>query len=124
VELVSEHPQPVVKIVDTKEAARKYKEQRKQAKAVARAQEHKEIQLTWGVASGDLAHKMNKVRQELEKGRRVDLILAHKRGQVVPTKQDMGARLKEILDALSDVGKEYLPRDERNNITALHLKPL
>jgi len=114
----------VVKIVDTKEAARKYKEQKKQAKAVARAQEHKEIQLTWGVASGDLAHKMNKVRQELEKGRRVDLILAHKRGQVVPTKQDMNARLKEILDALSDVGKEYLPRDERNNITALHLKPL
>jgi len=124
VELVADTPHPIVRIVDTKEALLKYKEQKKHSRTVARAQEHKEIQMTWGVGSGDLAHKVNKVRQELQKGRRVDLIFAPKKGQPVPTKQGMEIRLSQTLEALADIGKEYLPRDERKHIIALHLKPI
>jgi translation initiation factor IF-3 len=121
---VAHAPDPIVKIIDTKEARERYKEAKKRAQAAARAQVRKEIQVTWGVAAGDLAHKLEKVRQELVGGRKVDLIFASKKGQVVPTKQAMDTRLKGVLEGLADVGMEYLPREERKDMTALHLKPL
>jgi translation initiation factor IF-3 len=124
VELVTDAPDPIVKIVDTKEAREKYKELKKRAQAAARAQVRKEIQVTWGVAAGDLAHKLGKVRQELMGGRKVDLIFASKKGQVVPTKQEMEARLESVLETLADVGKEYLPREMRNTTNVLFLRPL
>jgi len=124
IELVADAPDPVVKIVDTKLAREKYKEAKKRAQAAARAQVRKEIQLTWGVAPGDLAHKLEKARQELAGGRKVDLIFASKKGQAVPTKQVTDTRLREVLDTLADVGKEYRARGEQKNMTALYLKPL
>ena len=124
IELVADAPDPVVKIVDTKQAREKFREAKKRAQAAARAQVRKEIQLTWGVAAGDLAHKLEKARQELAGGKKVDVIFASKKGQVVPTKQMMDTRLKGVLDSLSDVGKEYRARGEQKNIVALYLKPL
>ncbi|KAF9782333.1 hypothetical protein BJ322DRAFT_983883, partial [Thelephora terrestris] len=124
VELVSDRPDPIVRIVNKKEAREKYKELRKRAQAAARAQVRKEIQVTWGVAPGDLAHKLEKVRHELVGGKKVDLIFASKRGQVVPTKQEMDVRLNGVLETLADVGKEYLPRAVRNAMTVSYLKPL
>ena len=124
IELVADAPDPVVKIVDTKQARDKYKEMKKRAQAAARAQVRKEIQLTWGVAEGDLAHKLEKARQELVAGKKVDLIFASRKGQVVPTKQMMDTRLKSVLDTLAGVGKEYRSREVRKNMTALYLKPL
>ena len=124
VELVADAPDPIVKIVDTKKAREKYKEAKKRAQAAARAQVRKEIQLTWGVAAGDLAHKLEKVRQELVGGRKVDLIFASRKGQTVPTKQAMNVRLNGVLESLADVGQEYLPREWRGHMIALHLKPL
>lgn len=124
IELVADTPDPVVKIVDTKQAREKYREAKKRAQAAARAQVRKEIQLTWGVAAGDLAHKLEKARQELVGGKKVDLIFASKKGQAVPTKQLMDIRLKGVLDTLADVGKEYRARGEQKNIIALYLKPL
>lgn len=124
IELVADAPDPVVKIVDTKQARDKYKEMKKRAQAAARAQVRKEIQLTWGVAEGDLAHKLEKARQELVAGKKVDLIFASRKGQVVPTKQMMDTRLKSVLDTLTNVGKEYRSREVRKNMTALYLKPL
>jgi len=62
VELVSEDPGPIVKVVNKKEAFDRYKEHKAKLKAVAKQQlDQKEIQLTWGVAQGDLAHKLKKV---------------------------------------------------------------
>jgi len=124
IELVADAPDPIVRIVDTKQARERYKEAKKRAHAVARAQVRKEVQVTWGVAEGDLAHKLGKVRQELVGGKKVDLIFASKKGQAVPTKQMMDARVAGVLETLADVGKEYRSREERKNMTALYLKPL
>ena len=124
VELVADAPDPIVKVVDTKQAREKHKEARKRAQAAARAQARKEVQVTWGVAAGDLAHKMEKVRQELVGGKKVDLIFTSKKGQVVPTRQAMDIRLQGVLDTLADVGKEYRPRAEQKDMTALYLRPL
>lgn len=45
VELVAGAPDPIIKIVDTRQVREKYKEMRKQAQATARAQARKEIQV-------------------------------------------------------------------------------
>ena len=124
VELVSSRPDPIVKIVDTKQARDKYREVKKRAQAAARAQVRKEIQLTWGVAEGDLAHKLGKARQELMRGKKVDLIFASKEGQVPPTKQAVDDRLKGVLDALVDVGREYIPRRVQKKMVAMYFRPL
>ena len=109
VELVADAPDPIVKIVDTKEARERYKAAGRRSQAAARAHVRKEIQVTWSVAAGDSAHKLEKARQELVGGKTVDLIFASKKGQVVPTKQEMDARLRGVLETLVDVGREYLP---------------
>lgn len=124
VELVADAPDPIVRILNTREAREKYKELKKRAQAAARAQVRKEIQVTWAAAPGDMAHKLGKARQELMGGKRVDLIFASKKGQVVPTAQVMDARVKEVLETLEDVGKEYLPREVRKTMTVLYFKPL
>lgn len=123
IELVADAPDPIVKIVDTKQAREKYKEAKKRGQAAARAQVRKEVQVTWAVAAGDLAHKLEKVRRELVGGRKVVLIFTSRKGQVVPTKQEMDTRLKDVLETLADAGKEYLPREQRGNMATLHLKP-
>ena len=124
VELVADRPEPIVKIVDTRQAREKYREMKKRAQAVARAQVRKEIQLTWGVAEGDLAHKLGKARQELAGGKKVDVIFASREGQVLPTKQAMDTRVEGVLDALADVGREYLPRRVRKKMVAMYFRPL
>ena len=124
VELVADRPDPIVKVVNTREAREKYRELKKRAQAAARAQVRKEIQVTWGVAAGDLAHKLEKARNELVGGKKVDLIFATKKGQAVPTTQEMDTRLKGALETLAGVGKEYLPREVRKTMTVLYLKPL
>ena len=124
IELVAHVPYPVVRIVDTRQAREKYKEVKKRAQAVARAQARKEIKVTWGVAAGDLAHKLGKARQELEGGKKVDLVFSIRQGQVAPTKQMMDTRVKGVLDTLADVGKEYMARREVKGTIALYFRPL
>jgi len=124
VELVADAPDPIVRILNTRGVREKYKEMKKRAQAAARAQVRKEIQVTWAAAPGDLAHKVGKARQELMGGKKVDLIFASKKGQVVPTNQEMDVRIKEVLATLEDVGKEYLPREVRKTMTVLYLKSL
>lgn len=119
VELVSESPNPIVKII-SKQA--QFGE-RKAAKTKKKNQlELKEVQMTWGVASGDLAHKLRKVKQELEKGNRVDLVYAPKNGQVIPTAKEMEVRVQETLDYTRDVGKEWKPMEVQGAMTVIHLQ--
>lgn len=123
VELVAEYPNPIVKVSSKKDAFDKLKASKERRKLQARQSiEEKEIQMTWGVARGDLAHKLNKVIEELRKGNRVELVFAPKKGQVVPTPRNMDIRVQEILDLTKDVGKEWKPREVRNVVTILHLQ--
>jgi translation initiation factor IF-3 len=119
VELVSAGPTPIVKVINKRETYEKNKER----KARARQQmEQKEIQLTWGIASQDLTHKLKKVRAVLERGGRVDLVYAPRKGQPLPTKEGMHARVEETMDILTDVGKEWKPREIKKAVTALYLQ--
>jgi translation initiation factor IF-3 len=122
VELVNEDPQPLVKIKNKTQEYIKMKEWKKRQKEVAASNIQKEIQMTWGVESGDLAHKLKKVRKELEKGNRVDLVYAPKANQVMPSPVAMENRIKETVEILSDIAKEWAPRRFEKGVAVLFLK--
>jgi translation initiation factor IF-3 len=123
VELVGEQPDPIVKIISKKDAFDRFKERKAKMKSTAKNEiEQKEIQLTWGVAAGDLVHKLKKVREELEKGNRVDVVYARKRGQRLPSPQEMEARVQETLGLMQDIGKEWKQRDVQRAATVIHLQ--
>ncbi|KAI6046512.1 hypothetical protein EDC04DRAFT_1478676 [Pisolithus marmoratus] len=112
VELVAEKPEPIVRIVDRKEAFQKYKEQRKAMKKGTKSGEAaKEIQLTWATASGDISHKLAKARSYLEKGCKVEIVFARKKGQPLPTPKEMQGRLQDVASELMDVSKDWKVRE-------------
>lgn len=80
--------------------------------------------MTWGVAPGDLAHKLKKARQELEKGNKVDIVFAPKKGQTVPGPAEMQARMSAAAEQLQDVSKERQARTAEKNMAILHLGKL
>ncbi|KAG1759056.1 hypothetical protein EDD22DRAFT_158594 [Suillus occidentalis] len=124
VELVTEEPEPIVKIVDRRDSYQKWKEQKKAIRKGMKAGEQKEIQLTWGVDNGDLKHKITKARTELEKGYRVDIVIAPRKGQRLPKPDAMAARASEIASMLLDIAKEWRARDVQKTITVMSFQKL
>ncbi|KAF8239501.1 hypothetical protein L208DRAFT_1237167 [Tricholoma matsutake] len=124
IELVSAEKDsiPIVKIVDQKEAFAKEKDLKLRARVAAMSNRHKEIQLTWGSTSSDMAHKLERVREELENGFKVDLVFAPKRGQILPKPAERQMQIQEIVDMMADVGREWKSRDEGRTITAIFLQ--
>jgi translation initiation factor IF-3 len=121
VQLVADD-RPIVKVLSKKETYDKAKALRKAKKNAERSQEDKEIQMTWGVAVGDLEHKINKVKKELEKKHRVNLIFAPKKRQPVPSPQERDEKVNEVLEMLKDIGKESRPRTFLRSLLTLHLE--
>lgn len=123
VELVAEKPEPIVRILDRKEAFQKYKEQRKATKKGTKSGEAaKEIQLTWATASGDVSHKLAKARSYLEKGCKVDIVFASKKGQPLPKPKEMQVRLQDIASELTDVSKEWKVREVSSTMRVISLQ--
>ncbi|TFK28688.1 hypothetical protein FA15DRAFT_753359 [Coprinopsis marcescibilis] len=106
VELVSEEP-PVVEVLNLTESRvntlleRQYKNQTG-TKVIS-----KEIQLTWSMGEADEAHKLQKVREELEKGHRVDVVFVPKKGVTAPTFWEMQGKLAKIQTSLEDISMEW-----------------
>jgi len=120
VELVSDSPEPIVRVLDRKESFQKQKEQRRALrKGLKSGEAPKEIQLTWGTASGDIVHKLAKVRSHLEKGYKADVVFAPKKRQGLPTRKEMQARVQEVVLALEDVGKEWKAREVTPTMTIM-----
>lgn len=122
VELVSEvGPYPIVKFMSYKAEFDRQKLHKRKARNGAVNSRHKEIQMTWGSTSNDLAHKLERVRDELEKGMKVVLVFAPRKGQILPGPSERHAQTQDIVDMVADIGKEWKPRDE-GKITAVFLQ--
>ncbi|KAL4075619.1 hypothetical protein J3A83DRAFT_4077190, partial [Scleroderma citrinum] len=120
VELVAETPEPIVRISDRKESFQKFKEQRKAMKKGLKSGEApKEIQLTWGTAAGDISHKLAKARLHLEKGFKADVVFARRKGQELPTRKEMQARVEEVALELEDIAKEWKAREVTPTMTIM-----
>ncbi|KAI0662875.1 hypothetical protein C8Q70DRAFT_954303 [Cubamyces menziesii] len=108
-ELVIEKPEPIVKIHSTKVLYERSKA-KKLVHTSGKAPEEKEVQLTWGVGSGDLQYKLKKAREDLEDGNRVNIIFAPKKGQGIPPPTEQQKLVEEALKLLEDVGRERKER--------------
>ncbi|KAI0676718.1 hypothetical protein C8Q78DRAFT_40705 [Trametes maxima] len=123
VELMTEQPEPIVKIHDKKLLYDREKT-KKLLQVNKKPPEEKEVQLTWGVGTGDLQFKLKKVRAELEDGNRVNLVFAPKKGQVLPTPAEQENIVQEALDLLADVGKERKARTVQKQAVAVFLETM
>ncbi|KAM6495495.1 hypothetical protein JOM56_008201 [Amanita muscaria] len=110
IQLVNQQP-PIVKIVNKSEEYSRKRQEQEQAKLSKAKQSRKEVQLTWAIAEADAVHKLEKAREELEKGNRVDLVFSQKRGHPVPSEREMRERMQTVVDSLADVGKEWKEKD-------------
>jgi len=124
IELVNEDPSPIVKIKCKKEEYLKGKAWRRRQNELAANNVQKEIQMTWGVESGDLAHKLSKARKDVEKGIRVELVFAPKVNQPAPKPAVIEARLNEAAAKIGEFAKEWKPRKVEGGIAILYIKKL
>ncbi|KAG6874006.1 hypothetical protein C0995_007963 [Termitomyces sp. Mi166 len=115
VELVNENPAPIVRIYNRYIEKTRAAEIAHRAREVARQNVQKEVQLSWGSAPADLAHKISKVREDLLRGARVDLVFARKIGQPRIAPPVMHERVSEAIASLLDVAKEWKEREVRHD---------
>lgn len=78
--------------------------------------------MTWNVDSADLQHKLKKVRDGLEKGQRIDVVIAPKARQPVPRPEEMEARMQEIVDLIGDIGEEREARKLERRIAIIRMQ--
>ncbi|KAG6910977.1 hypothetical protein DXG01_006031 [Tephrocybe rancida] len=124
VELVSSTPDPIVKVFDKYLETTRAAEAAFRAREAARANVEKEVQMSWSAAPADLAHKVEKAREELARGARVILAFSRKSGQAKLTPAEMNARATEVVVGLEDVAKEWRAREVRagQGILAIYLE--
>ncbi|KAJ2918227.1 hypothetical protein MD484_g2199, partial [Candolleomyces efflorescens] len=124
VELVQERP-PIVKIIDLKSArAQTLKKRQIEKRMAGGAQEDlKEVRLTWGMADADFQHKFQKLRDDLSKGNcRVDVVFVNKKGQKPLPPQEREERVRELIDSLEDVSKEWKPHETKGVFAYVYLQ--
>ena len=110
---------PICKIIDKKE---KRDQERARAKAV-KSNQHagiaKKLELSWGIGKHDLEHRMKKVREFLEEGRRVEIVVgaSRRKGQAKKAAkieaEEAAETFKAIREALAGIEDmtEWKPMD-------------
>jgi len=98
---------PICKIISKKsvyDAEQKRKAQQKEAKAVkSKEQSVKTLELNWAIDPNDLGHRLDKVKEFLAEGRKVEIILASKKRGRKATAQECRDVLDKIKGAVEDV---------------------
>lgn len=106
-----------MKIRDAKEQYEKTRQSK-----MAKQEEVKEIQMSWGSAEADFERKLDKAREVLERGSPLALTFARKKKQAFLTPEEMQAQVQRAVDALADVAKESGERRLRQYILTVTLK--
>lgn len=114
---INETTGPIVKIVDRGEAfAKKKAQQRKEANNKVT---HKEVQLTWSSAESDIMHKLNRAKEDLGKGSRVDVVFAVKPKHPPPTRWLMEKRVQTTVEFMADTAREWKASQWSPHIVAI-----
>lgn len=101
---------PVAKLIshdELREMGAKKREQIKNQKTSAAS--GKEVEFSWAIGENDLGHRLKKIRQFFEEGRKVDVTLSFsKRNRAVTEKEceDLLAKLRRVLGAV-DGAREF-----------------
>lgn len=121
-QLIRTQPFPLVKIMVRQEVQERKKKLKELKKERAKKTSQKEFQLTWSMDDNDLGHKLDKVREQLHKGGKADLVFAPKKKQSWPTPDEMNERVDKVLVTLQGLGKEWKERKLARGIAAVFLQ--
>lgn len=113
---------PVCKIVNKRVAREAEKARAKSAKGSGTVS--KTLELNWAIDRGDLGHRLERMKQFLAKGYKVEIVLAGKRKGKQATMDEAWALIKRILDVVGEVdgAREAKPMEGKVLGTAtLHL---
>ncbi|RXW20028.1 hypothetical protein EST38_g5823 [Candolleomyces aberdarensis] len=125
VELVQEHPDPIVKIVDLKSSRAQTLKQRQIEKRMAGGSQEvlKEAHFTWSMADADFQHRFQKLQDDLSKGNcRVDVVFANKRGHKPLPPHEREERVRELVESLEEVSKEWKPHETKGTYAYVYLQ--
>jgi len=106
-----------------RDALRARREERKLHRGEGKKAE-KEFQLTWSVEPGDLHHKMDRVRDALQEGRRAAVVITAKLGNPLPSDARRAQIQKSVYEAVEGVGLEARQPELTRRAALLFFKPL
>lgn len=87
---------PVCRVV-SKQAVREYVRSKEKA-AHASKTSLKQIELNWAIDSHDLSHRLKKLTEFLEKGRKVEISLTRKKGKRAPTPDEVKQVMASVVE--------------------------
>lgn len=97
----SEQEWPICKIMGNKELWEH--ERTKTKKTKAPAQKVKTIELNWAIDGNDLNHRLDRIREFLEKGYRVEVMMAGKRKGRKATQEEAEALVRSVKSVVDEV---------------------
>lgn len=112
----SDGTKPAIVEICSKEALagelRKKEERAAETKKNARASKPKQVELNWAIGGHDLEIKMKQLSDFIEKGKKVEILLASRKRQRKATPEEAQALHKKIKDTIAEIGaKEIKPME-------------
>ncbi|KAM3084577.1 hypothetical protein ACMFMF_001931 [Clarireedia jacksonii] len=92
---------PICKIIDKKQAHAAKKAAKKAGKNPGAV--IKTVELNWAIDTNDLGHRLNRVKEFLEKGNKVEVVLASKKKGRKATQEEAEALVKRVQEAVAAV---------------------
>jgi translation initiation factor IF-3 len=120
--LVVNDPDPIVKIVDFKAEYNKKKKAQERAKASAAQKVRKEVQLSWASSEADVETKLEKVKGDLEKGFKVDMVITGKGSMRRLDRDEQTQRVQQLVTRLQGIAKEWKERDFTQAAVVVYLQ--
>ncbi|GKT40792.1 translation initiation factor RLI1 [Colletotrichum spaethianum] len=104
----------ICRIVDKRVEKEREKAHEKAKKETARKLARvKELELNWAIAPHDLGHRMRQLKSFLEKGYKVEVLFAKKKGSRIATRDEAQTLVQAVRDAVAEVrgAKEWKEPD-------------
>ncbi|KAJ3570169.1 hypothetical protein NP233_g4584 [Leucocoprinus birnbaumii] len=121
-QLIANDPTPIVKIINSYELYKKQKQAQEKTKAHAANNVRKEVQLTWASSEADVETKLQRVKEELGRGFKVDLAIMPKKNLRPPRRDEMVERADELAEHFAGIAKEWKVRDYTRTTVVIYFQ--
>lgn len=95
---------PICKIIDKKQEWAATKAKKKQRSSSGAQLSKKTIELNWAIEQGDLGHRLVRIKEFLERGHKVEIVLAAKRKGRIASEEEAQALVRKLKEAVVEVG--------------------
>ncbi|KAH7068010.1 hypothetical protein BKA63DRAFT_520942 [Paraphoma chrysanthemicola] len=92
----------VTKMALREQHSRKLDTLRRQAKGQSAGPAMKNLELNWAIAAGDLKHRLERLKEFLREGRKVEVLLGPKKRGKKATEQEANAVMAAVRDAVAE----------------------